>query len=75
MLLSVKVSVRLESARISTRPSLPRLTTALEPDEVAMTAPDKSVELETAGWPLTVTCPVTVISPALSTGIAKATME
>src|SRR5204862_85142 len=62
MLPDENTSVALESASTSTRPSFPRLTTAFEPAAAAITAPDMIVELETAGCPLTVTSPVTVVT-------------
>src|SRR5438876_8325865 len=56
-------------------PALPRLMTALESSADTMLAPERIVELETAGWPFTVTLPETVISPAVFVGTASATVE
>src|SRR5688500_9018507 len=75
MLFSENRSVMLEFSRTSTRPRLPRLTTALDPAAVVITAPERIVVLETTAWPLTVTWPDTVISPVTSFGSANATME
>src|SRR5690554_2519449 len=68
---SENVKTRLDSASNSMRPVLPRLIIALELAPVAMVLPDRMVELEIAGWPLTVTFPVTVISAVAVFGRAK----
>jgi hypothetical protein len=65
--------------RSSTRPSLPRLTTALEFCAVAMVLSEKTVAPEIAFWPLMVTCPDTDSSPDGPVwpcpGDARATIE
>src|ERR1051325_7748419 len=60
---SVKVSLRLELGSSSTRPSLPRLTTALEFCAVVMVLSEKTVAPEMALVPLTDTSPTTERSP------------
>ena len=55
MLLSLNFRVMPESSDTSTLPSLPKLTTALEPLAVVTVAPEVIVEFETAAWPFTVT--------------------
>src|ERR1043165_8980802 len=59
----VKLSLRLEFGRSSTRPSLPRLTTALEFCEVVMVLSENTVAPEMALVPLTETSPTTERSP------------
>jgi hypothetical protein len=60
---SVKLSLRLDSGNTSTLPSLPRLTTALEPLAVVTVLSEKTVAPEMALVPLTVTSPTTDRSP------------
>jgi hypothetical protein len=73
---SLKVSLRLDSGITSTRPSLPRLTTALEPFAVVTVLSLKTVAPEMAFVPLTDTSPTTDNSPAgPACGAASATIE
>src|SRR5215212_6469042 len=60
---SLKLSLRLDSGKTSTRPSLPRLTTALEPLAVVTVLSEKTVAPEMALVPLTETSPTTERSP------------
>ena len=60
---SLKLSLRLEFGRTSTRPSLPRLTTALEFCAVVTVLSEKTVAPEMALVPLTDTSPTTERSP------------
>src|ERR687884_1530826 len=62
-LASVKLILALEPGSSSTRPSLPRLTTALEFGAVVIVLSEKTVAPEIALWPLTVTWPDTDSSP------------
>src|SRR3712207_608406 len=60
---SLKLSLRLEFGSTSTRPSLPRLTTALEFCPVVIVLSEKTVAPEMAFVPLTDTSPTTERSP------------
>src|SRR5438477_4631322 len=75
--LSVKLSLRLEFGSNSTRPSLPRLTTALEFCAVVIVLSEKTVAPEMALVPLTETSPTTdrsPVGPACPCGAASATI-
>jgi hypothetical protein len=75
MLESEKLRTMFESAITSILPTFPRLIIALESDPVTTVLPEMMVEFETALWPFTDTCPVTVISPVRSFVAASPTME
>ena len=56
-------------------PVFPKLITAVELLPVTILLPETRVALETTACPLTETCPETVMSPVISLGAAKATIE
>src|SRR4028119_780142 len=75
-LLSVKLSLMVDSGKTSTRPSLPKLTTALEPLAVVTVLSEKTVAPEMAFVPFTETSPTTDSAPeGACAGAARATIE
>jgi hypothetical protein len=75
---SVKLSFRLEFGSSSTRPSFPRLTTALEFCPVVTVLSEKTVAPEMALVPLTETSPTTdrsPVGPACPCCAARATID
>ena len=65
---SVKLSLTDDSGKTSTRPSLPRLTTALEPFAVVTVLSETMVVPEVVRVSLTVTSPTTEMLPVACPG-------